>query len=209
MKESMRSLFSAALISLIPTLLIWLPFFVRAESVWGIPLQSQGMGTIVANYDGPLFIATAKTMYDKAQITQNFSFDLPAEYYAAHFPLFPLLIKTLAGVFWLPLLHACGHCHYICLGYLFLQLVHTTLCKNKTSKFFDIFVCHFSGKVANCKISRICRTIIHCRNNCFNLLLQTKKVFTCRYLGSSRTANKIARNITFCKLCICDCNTLF
>ena len=42
------------LTSLLPTLFVWLPFFFRLDSIWGIPLPKDGMATIVANYDGPL-----------------------------------------------------------------------------------------------------------------------------------------------------------
>ena len=88
-------------ITLIPTLLIWLPFYFRFENFWGIPLPVNGMATIVANYDGPLYIVVAKTLYN-AELVGNFAFSLPAEYYAAHFPLFPLLIKLFAAVFGFP-----------------------------------------------------------------------------------------------------------
>lgn len=84
------------LLSLVPTLLIWLPFFLRLKSFWTIPLPQTGMATIVANYDGPLYLVVAKTLYNKTLITSLFSFPLPAIYYAAHFPLFPLLIKLVA-----------------------------------------------------------------------------------------------------------------
>lgn len=79
--------------SLIPTVLVWLPFFTRTELFWKIPLPGKGMETIVSNYDGPLYITVAKTLYNKSLIESNFQFPLPSEYYAAHFPLFPLLIR--------------------------------------------------------------------------------------------------------------------
>jgi len=88
-------------ISLIPTLLIWLPFFLRLESFWKIPLPRNGMATIVSNYDGPLYLVVAKTFYNP-QLIKNFEFSLPTQYYASHFPLFPLLIKPLATVFGFP-----------------------------------------------------------------------------------------------------------
>ncbi len=83
----------AAVLSIVPTLLIWLPFFLRISNFWSIPLPQNGMATIVANYDGPLYLVAAKTLYSKTQIAANFQFPLPTEYYTAHFPLFPLLIK--------------------------------------------------------------------------------------------------------------------
>lgn len=84
--------------SLIPTLLVWAPFLLGADSFWNIPLPQDSMATIVSNYDGPLYIVVAKTLYNLEAISQNFSFDLPLEYYAAHFPLFPLLIRVFATI---------------------------------------------------------------------------------------------------------------
>ena len=79
-------------LTLIPTFLIWLPFFLRLGTFWGIPLPQRGMEVIVANYDGPLYLVAAKSFYNP-EIIKSFEFSLPVEYYAAHFPLFPLLIK--------------------------------------------------------------------------------------------------------------------
>lgn len=78
---------------MIPTFLVWIPFFLRLNSFWSIPLPVNGLATIVANYDGPLYMVVAKTLYNKVAIETNFQFPLPTEYYTAHFPLFPLLIK--------------------------------------------------------------------------------------------------------------------
>lgn len=59
------------------------------------------MAAIVANYDGPLYIVVAKTLYNP-DLIGGFGFNLPSEYYAAHFPLFPYLIKTFAAPFGFP-----------------------------------------------------------------------------------------------------------
>jgi Gpi18-like mannosyltransferase len=93
MSERLKYVLYAVIISLTSTLIIWLPFFLRLPVFWNIPLPPNGLATIVANYDGPLYIAVAKTLYNKEQIAANFQFPLPTEYYAAHFPLFPLAIK--------------------------------------------------------------------------------------------------------------------
>ena len=90
------------LLSAVPTLLIWLPFALKLKSFWGIPLPQAGMATIVANYDGPLFLVVAKTLYNLEQISLNYSFPLPLEYYASHFPLFPLLIRIFSFIFGYP-----------------------------------------------------------------------------------------------------------
>lgn len=95
--NKIKNFAAISLLSLIPTLLVWLPFFLRFKSFWGIPLPVNGMETIVANYDGPLYMVVAKTLYNKSLIAASFQFPLPVEYYTAHFPLYPLLIK-LVGI---------------------------------------------------------------------------------------------------------------
>jgi hypothetical protein len=94
MLEKTKKLIPILVLSLIPTFLIWLPFFLRLKSFWSIPLPSNGMATLVANYDGPIHLIIAKTFYNPEIIKWNFQFPLPLEYYAAHFPLFPFLIKV-------------------------------------------------------------------------------------------------------------------
>ena len=94
MKDTIKRLFFVALFSLVPTILIWLPFFLRIPVFWSIPLPTNGLATIVSNYDGPLYLVVAKTLYDKTAIKTNFQFPLSTEYYTAHFPLFPFLIKV-------------------------------------------------------------------------------------------------------------------
>ena len=101
MKLNLSRLSAVIILSLIPTLLIWMPFFFRFESIWKIPLPKDGMATVVANYDGPLYIVVAKTLYN-SDLINTFGFNLPSNYYAAHFPLFPLLIKAFAGFFGFP-----------------------------------------------------------------------------------------------------------
>lgn len=101
MKSNIAKLPALIILSLVPTLLLWIPFFFRFESIWGIPLPKEGMATVVANYDGPLYIVVAKTFYN-SDLINTFSFNLPSNYYAAHFPLFPLLIRTFAFLFGFP-----------------------------------------------------------------------------------------------------------
>jgi hypothetical protein len=76
MKEKLKELLSIGLLSLIPTLLVWAPFFFKLKSFWTIPLPNEGMATIVANYDGPLYIVVAKSLYSVDIIKQIVSFPL-------------------------------------------------------------------------------------------------------------------------------------
>lgn len=97
MKSRTGQLFVLALLSLATTFVVWLPFFLRLPSFLGIPLPQEGMATIMRNFDGPYYLVVAKTLYQPALITTQFSFPLPAVYYAAHYPLFPLLIRVLGN----------------------------------------------------------------------------------------------------------------
>lgn len=97
--RTLKSLLPILLLTLIPTLLLWTPFFARMNQFWTIPLPLQGMATIVANFDGPLYIVAGKTMYNPELIGKNYQFPLTNEYYSAHFPLFPMLIKSFAPIF--------------------------------------------------------------------------------------------------------------
>src|SRR3989344_3470419 len=117
-------------LSLVPTILIWLPFILKLESFWHIPLLVNGMATIVANYGGPLYIVVAKTLYNASLIKNNFQFNLPVEYYAAHFPLFPLLIKIPA----------------LLIGYPWAMLVVTLLSSFFAIYFFYKFISQYQNQ---------------------------------------------------------------
>jgi len=95
MRTNIRTLILIILLSIIPTLLLWAPFFLRLEKFWNIPLPQAGMATIVSNFDGPLYILVAKTFYDSHAIQELFA-NLPSIYFAAHFPLFPLTINAIS-----------------------------------------------------------------------------------------------------------------
>ncbi len=103
MKKSWRDLLLIVIVSLFSTFVLWLPFFLRLTSFWNIPLPADGMATIMRNFDGLYYIVIAKSLYLPQLINPVYSFNLPAIYYSAHFPLYPLLIKILApfcGYLW-------------------------------------------------------------------------------------------------------------
>ena len=129
MKKVQRLLLLAA-ISLIPTIFIWTAFFVRAKSLWGIPLPQAGMATIVSNYDGPIYLVIAKTFYNPELIKANFQFPLPVEYYAAHFPLFPILIRIFS----------------ILLGFPYAMLFVTAASSILATYFFHKFIRQYQNK---------------------------------------------------------------
>lgn len=70
----------------------WIPF-----------ILSGNFQTVISNFDGPLYIIPAKTAYNPAQIqelTRDPSMPQNPLYYAAHLPLYPLLIwvSSLSGI---------------------------------------------------------------------------------------------------------------
>ena len=73
--------------------IIWLPFGMRATlPMWKLDF-SEGPIALWKNYDGPNYLIVAKTWYNQAQIKEEFSAPLPVEYYAAHLPLYPVIIS--------------------------------------------------------------------------------------------------------------------
>jgi len=101
MQSKIKNFLTILAISFLPTLFIWIPFFLRVKNFWTIPLPQDGMGVIVSNYDGPLYLVIAKSFYN-SDIIKSFPLNLPVEYYAAHFPLFPSLIKIFSYIFGFP-----------------------------------------------------------------------------------------------------------
>jgi len=101
--KKVQGLLLLMVMSLVPTIFVWLPFFARLKSFWGIPLPADaGMATIVSNYDGPIYLVIAKSLYNPDLIGASFQFPLPLEYYAAHFPLFPFLIRIFSVLIGFP-----------------------------------------------------------------------------------------------------------
>lgn len=79
------------------TFIIWLPHILALPNFWGLNF-SNGFATIYRNFDGLEYITIAKTFYDPNLIVQM-PFNLSANYYAAHFPLYSILILLFAPFF--------------------------------------------------------------------------------------------------------------
>lgn len=100
---NIRTLLFLLLISILPVMVVYAPFVLHLESLWGIPLKSSGMQQIFANWDGPNYVLNAITLYDPLEIAKRAFLARPNEYYAAHFPLFSFFIRffaPLTGYFW-------------------------------------------------------------------------------------------------------------
>jgi len=86
-----RPQFLLLLITFLSSVLIWLAFYKNIPQRLGFPETT--LETVFANYDGPNYMIIAKCAYNKDCIAKNFSLPLPLEYYPAHLPGFPAIIK--------------------------------------------------------------------------------------------------------------------
>ena len=78
-----------ALVMIASTVLTWVPFF-------------PDMNAIYRHWDGPHYVYLAKTLYDVPVDHPFVPYKLTPSYYAAHLPLYPLLIRVMS---WLTLGH--------------------------------------------------------------------------------------------------------
>lgn len=97
MSKTTREILLLALITIILTLLIWLPHYLALPNFYGLDFRS-GFATIYRNYDGLEYIVIAKSFYNPS-IIGNIPNSLPANYYASHFPGFALAMIPLAIIF--------------------------------------------------------------------------------------------------------------
>ena len=96
----MRQYLKIALLVLITTFLVWLPFYLRLPELpgWGLRF-GDGMPAVWRNFDGPFYIIVSKTWYNKEAVRQAFSVPVPLEYYPAHLPFYPALIALFDVIF--------------------------------------------------------------------------------------------------------------
>lgn len=100
MNKTLKDLVVLAIAVIGSTLLIWLPFILRAKSFWGLSYPGTGLETIWRNFDGLNYIAVAKSLYNPQILADNFSgLGLSPIYFASHFPIYPILISTFATLF--------------------------------------------------------------------------------------------------------------
>lgn len=98
MKQSIKRLLLFLSFTIIPVILIWIPFYLRLDSFWNMKLPQGGMATVVSNFDGPLYIIVAKTLYNPEKIASDYQFPLKTEYYSAHYPLYPAFIRLFSSL---------------------------------------------------------------------------------------------------------------
>lgn len=88
-----------ALIVCISTFLLWLPFILKSGDWLGLKIFNSNMQYVYRNYDGPLYIIPAKTLYEpKAFEKVGLELPLGNNYFAAHLPVYPLLMRAVSGL---------------------------------------------------------------------------------------------------------------
>ncbi len=86
------------LISLLPILILYIPFIFQLKHIFFLTVHDTGFVNILRNWDGPHYIVIARTFYDIPAIEKLLFTSIPATYYPAHFPLYPLAISLVAPV---------------------------------------------------------------------------------------------------------------
>jgi hypothetical protein len=94
LSKTAKDLLIIASSTLLLTFLIWLPFLLKLPSFFNLDF-SPGFNLIYRNFDGIEYITIAKSWYDP-QIIARLPQSLSANYYAAHFPGYSLLILLFA-----------------------------------------------------------------------------------------------------------------
>jgi len=90
MNKTVKDILTLTLSTLLTTFLIWLPHFLTITNFYGLNF-TEGFNTIYRNFDGIEYIIIAKSFYNPEAIA-TLPQSLSASYYAAHFPLYSLLI---------------------------------------------------------------------------------------------------------------------
>lgn len=90
MSKTQKDIIIISFSTLLITFLVWLPHILGIINFYGLNF-SDGFNTIYRNFDGIEYIIIAKSLYDP-QIIASLPQSLATNYYAAHFPLYSLLI---------------------------------------------------------------------------------------------------------------------
>ncbi|KKS71279.1 hypothetical protein A3A14_00800 [Candidatus Daviesbacteria bacterium RIFCSPLOWO2_01_FULL_43_38] len=95
--KTYKDLLIIAAVALASSFLIWLPHILKLPNFLGLNF-SQGFQTIYRNFDGLEYVFIAKTLYFP-NVFATLPQSMPAEYFAAHFPGFSLLMLAVAPLF--------------------------------------------------------------------------------------------------------------
>lgn len=84
-------------IVLISTFIVWSPFILKMTSLLGMRIDEPSLLTIYKQYDGPLYVVPAKTFYNPKAIDDlHLEMANSSKYFAAHLPVYPILIRLMS-----------------------------------------------------------------------------------------------------------------
>ncbi len=98
MKRGIFPYFIITATSFLSTLILWLPFLLRLENVGYVAFPAKvNMLELYKHWDGLLYVIVAKTFYNFQDFSlKELPFSVSAKYFAAHYPLYPALIRLAA-----------------------------------------------------------------------------------------------------------------
>lgn len=92
--------FLIILLTLVSTFILWSPFILKLNYINDIEVPTPNFETVLKHWDGPLYIIPAKTLYNLDHpLFQQKPLGLSDQYFAAHLPLYPFLIRVFAFLF--------------------------------------------------------------------------------------------------------------
>jgi len=91
------------LVTVISSIILYAPFILHSNNWFGLKIENSKPDYIYKNFDGPLYVIAAKTFYKKDLIDipgKGFIISLPLsdKYFAAHLPIYPLLIRLFSFI---------------------------------------------------------------------------------------------------------------
>lgn len=94
MGKTIKDLIILLTLTIILTILVWLPHILALPNFWGLSFK-EGFSTIYRNFDGLEYVIIAKSFYNPSLIAA-LPQSLPAGYFASHFPGYAVLINVFA-----------------------------------------------------------------------------------------------------------------
>ena len=95
-----RDITLLVLISILAAVAFYLPFWLHIGPVLGVPFNHDDISIVQRHWDGPLYTVVAKAFYSPQSNIYEWWLNLPGatpwEYYAAHFPAYPAVIRVLS-----------------------------------------------------------------------------------------------------------------
>lgn len=97
-KNNFQDIILIWVVSLFSSFLIALFFYLFPPAVLEKHVPHGSNEVLERNYDGPIYVVLAKTLYNPKQLTKIGFNKLPVSYFANHFPLLPIIIRLFSSI---------------------------------------------------------------------------------------------------------------